>query len=168
MRSKPPVLFQVFGPIGCGRRTRRGLDHRVSVVGVIVVGGRWFFASGGGGGYSCGGSGYGGIAASRAGISATASAAVGVGAGGDNGGGGRGDGDGGAVGLGNITTTVVVVDVGYDNGVCGTIGSVAVGPPEHSQHNIRETRRCGDFSAAAEAAADGYPTGVNETSLKTV
>lgn len=121
---------------------------------MVVVGGRGFFStsSGGSGGYSCGGSGYSGIAAGRAGISATASAAVGVGAGGDNGGGGRGDGDGGAVGLGNITTTVVVVDVGYDNGVCGTIGSVAVGPPEHSQHNIRETRCCRDFSAEAAVA----------------
>lgn len=31
----------------------------------------------------------------------------------------------------------VAVGVGYDYGVGGTVGSVAVGPPKQSQHNIR-------------------------------
>jgi hypothetical protein len=115
-----------------------------------MVGGRGFLTSGSGGGYGCSGSGYGGVAAGCAGISTTA-AAISVSAGGDVGGGGRGDGDGGAVGVDDITTTVVVVSVGYNYGVCGAIGSVAVGPPEHSQHNIRATRCCRLFDDGGES-----------------
>jgi len=137
---------------------------------VVVVGGRGFLTSGSSSGYGCGGSGYGGVTAGCAGIS-TAAAAIGVSAGGDVGGGGRGDGDGGAVGVGDITTTVVVVSVRYNYGVCGAIGSVAVGPPEHSQHNIRATRCCRLFGGGGESptVSDGGRTPtrrVNETSSK--
>lgn len=46
--------------------------------------------------------------------------------------------DRGAVGgaAGVAAAAAVVVNVGYDHGFGGTIGSVAVGPPEQSQHNI--------------------------------
>lgn len=58
-------------------------------------------------------------------------------------------GDGSVRGNGDAPTTVngiapnaaLEVGVGYDNGFGGTIGPIAVGPPEQSQHNIRRTRR---------------------------
>jgi len=165
------VLFQVFGPVGRIRRRSGGLDHRISVVVVVVIGGRGIVSSG---------SRYGGITASGVGISTGTTTAVGAGGDGgssasavDGGGGGGGSGDGGggafeAFGVGD-TFTVVVVDVGYDYGVGGAIGSIAVGPPEHSQHNIHATE-CRDFSAAAtnkwSTAVYGHPPSVNETSTK--
>lgn len=144
VRSIPPVLFQVFGPVGRVRRTSRGLDHRISVVVVVVIGGRGIVTCCG-----CGSSRYGGITAGcSAGISAGTTAAVGAGCdGGGSGyavvgdGSGSGDSGSGAFGFGN-TTTVVAVGVGYNYGFGGAIGSVAVGPPKHSQHNI--TRRYAD------------------------
>jgi len=206
VRSIPTVLFQVFGPVGRVRRTSGGLDHRISVVVVVVVGDGVIVTSG------CGDCRSGGITTSGAGISAGTTAAVGndgssayavVGDGGGSGDGsggafdiGGGDdfsigggGDfvirgGGAFGVGGDgtfdvggsgafgagdTTTVVVVDVGYDYGVSGAIRAVAVGPPEHSQHNIR-SMRCRDYTAAEtrkwSAAVYGHPTRVNETSTK--
>lgn len=44
----------------------------------------------------------------------------------------------------------VVVNVGYDHGFGGTIGSVAVGPPEQSQHNIRRKNAMRTSSAVVE------------------
>jgi len=186
VRSISPVLFQVFGPVGHVRRTSGGLDHRISVVVVVVIGGRGIVTSGGGG------SRYSGITAGGAAISAGATAAVG--AGGDGGGsgyvvvgGGGTSGDGGncafgvegksGFGVGNsggfgfgVTTTVVVVNVGYDYSVGGAIGSVAVGPPKHSQHNIR-AKGCRYFSETAatrkwSVVVYEHPPGVNETSTK--
>lgn len=40
-------------------------------------------------------------------------------------------------GADRAAAAAVAVGVGYDYGVGGTVGSVAVGPPEQSQHNIR-------------------------------
>jgi len=148
VRSIPPVLFQIFGPVGHVRRTGGGLDHRISVVVMVVIGGRGIVTSG------SGGSRYGGITADGAGISAGTTGTVG--AVGDGGGSGYAVVCGGssAFGFGNTTTTttVVVVSVGYDYGVGGAIGSVAVGPPEHSQHNIR-TKGCRDFLETAVVVA---------------
>jgi len=177
------VLFQVFGSVGRVRRTSGGLDHRISIVVLVVIGGRGVVTSGSG----CGSRRYGGITASGAGISTGTTAAVG--AGGDGGGsgyavvgGGGTSGDGGNIsfdvggnsgfGVGD-STTVVVVDVGYDYGVGGAIGSVAIGPPEHSQHNIR-AKGCRYFSETAAVVATrkwsvavyGPSPGVNETSTK--
>ncbi|XP_022169991.1 glycine-rich cell wall structural protein 1.8-like [Myzus persicae] len=193
VRSIPTVLFQVFGPVGCVRRTSGGLDHRISVVVVVVISSDGIVTSG------CGGSRYGGITTGVAGISTCTTAAVGAGGDGGgsayavvSGGGGSGDSSGGAFGIGGGsasgkggggasgigsdgafgvggggafgvvgTTTVVVVSVGYDYGVSGAIGAVAVGSPEHSQHNKRATG-CSDYSAAV----NGHPPSVNETSTK--
>lgn len=117
MRSISRVLFEVFSPSGRGRGT--GLDHRVPVVG--RRGGGRLNGSGGfcsgtrpcGSGAVVGGRGVygdGGIASSRAVDGA---------------------------GVGDGAAAPVVVSVGYDYGVSGTVRSVAVGPPEQSQHNIR-------------------------------
>lgn len=120
VRSIPPVLFQVFGPIGRIRRRSGGLDHRISVVVVVVIGGRGIVTSG---------SRYGSITASGVGMSTGTTAAVGAGGdggssafavvGGGGGGGGSGNGGGGAFEAFGVcdTSTVIVVDVGYDYGV---------------------------------------------------
>lgn len=150
VRFIPPVLFQVFGPVGHVRRTSGGLDHRISVVVMVTIGGRGIVTSGS----SCGGSRYDGITTDGAGISAgTTSTVDAVGDGGGSGYAVVGSGSS-AFGVGDTTTTttVVVVSVGYDYGVGGTIGSVAVGPPEHSQHNIR-AKGCRNFLETAAVVA---------------
>jgi len=150
---------------------------------VVLIGGRGIVTSGSG----CGGSRYGTITAGGAGISTGTTAAVGPGGDGGGsgyavvgGGGTSGDSGNSAFGVGgnsgfgvDVTTTVVAVDVGYDYGVGGAIGSVAVGPPEHSQHNIR-AKGCRYFSETVAVVATRkwsvavyeHPPGVNETSTK--
>lgn len=142
---------------------------------VVVIGGRGIVTSG---------SRYGVIATSGVGISADTTAAVGAGGDGGSGacavfgggsGGGSGDGGGGAFDAFRVgdTSTVIVVGVRYDYGVGGAIGSIAVGPPEHSQHNIRATdcretfgrqrptsgqRRCADTHPASTRHRQDRPT----------
>lgn len=168
VRSIPPVLFQVFSPVGHVRRTSGGLDHRISVVVMVAIGGHSIVTSGSG----CGGSRCGCITADGAGISASTASTVDA----------VGDGGYAVVGSGSsafgvgdttTTTTVVVVSVGYDYGIGGTIGSVAVGPPEHSQHNIRSKGYRNFLETAAvvttrkwSVAVYRHPPSVNETSTK--
>lgn len=111
--SIPPVLFQVFGP--GGRRRGARLDHRIPVD-VVAIGRR-----------NRGNA----ITSVSHGITTRGSYVAGVvscirgGLGG---------------GLDGAGATTVVVDVGNNYGVCGTIRPVAIGPPEQPQHNIRRKR----------------------------
>lgn len=60
------------------------------------------------------------------------------------------DGRGGRVA--SAAAALAQVRVGYDYGV-GTIGSVAVGPPEQSQHNIRTVTRRDDVVTREKRSA---------------
>lgn len=107
-----PVPPVQFQVLGPGGRGRRArLDHRVPVVVVGRCSRRGSFARGP--------RGDGDVTAGDRGVS--------------------GGGEATAAAVNNIYATVMV-DVGYDNGVSGTVGPVAVGPPEQPHHNIRRTR----------------------------